>query len=158
MRVRSLIVCLVCALAGLSLVQTAAMASDSPKKADSHDSGGHDTGGEKKGIFASSDNVVDLPAIITPVVSSGRINAYLYIYVVAVTDDITQAQALKSKMAYVQDALVREAYREALVMPRDGSDPNIDALLTRIQAKITELVHFEKPVKLAVDRIDTAPY
>jgi hypothetical protein len=64
-------------------------------------------GGEKKPAKAS-ENSVEMPALIAPVAVDGRLSGYFYISSRVTATSATNAIAIREKLAFIQDAFVRE--------------------------------------------------
>lgn len=118
-------------------------------------------GGEKPkqdGLFASQDNLVPIPTIIAPVLYNDRLMAHLYIYVAALTKDASDAQVVKMRLPYVQDALVRDVNDNTLTIAAPNADPDTKPMLARFKSVINGAVGKPLVTEIQVGRVDTAPY
>jgi hypothetical protein len=115
---------------------------------------------KQEGLFASQDNLVPLPTVIAPVVmkDTGRLTGHLYFFLAALTADAGQANEVKKRLPYVQDAMLREAYREKLVVTDSKSIPDSKALIEQLKNAANQAVGSPVITELKVGRIDAAPY
>lgn len=117
-----------------------------------------DTKPKQDGLFASQDNLVPLPTIIAPVLYNDRLISHLYIYLAVLTADASDAQQVKMRLPYVQDALVRDVNDNALTVVAPNADPNTKSLLAHFKTVINNAVGKPLVTELQVGRVDTSPY
>lgn len=110
------------------------------------------------GLFASQDNLVPLPTVIAPVLYNDRLIAHLYIYVAVLTKDASDAQAVKMRLPYIQDALVRDVNDSTLTVSEPNADPDTKPLIAHFKAVINNAVGKPLVTDLQVGRVDMAPY
>lgn len=114
--------------------------------------------GDDGGLFSSQDNLVEIPTIIAPVLCNDRLSAHLYIYIAALTADASQAQEVKMRLPYIQDALVRDVNDNTLTIADPKADPDTKTMLARFKSVINQAVGKPLVTDIQVGRIDTAPY
>jgi len=110
------------------------------------------------GLFASQDNLVPLPTVIAPVIVKDRLGEHLYLFLAALTATAADAQVVKARLPYVQDAMVREVYLHVVHIDSTDQEPDTAALLDRLKDVINGAVGQPLVTKLQVGRIDTAPF
>jgi hypothetical protein len=113
---------------------------------------------DEGGLFSSQDNLVPLPTVIAPVLVGERLTAHLYLFLAALTPTAEDARQVKMRLPYVQDAMVRDVYRNILVAANPGDAPDTKALLARLKDVINAAVGKPLVTELQVGRIDMAPY
>ena len=123
--------------------------ADETKKGEAKDDGG---------LFSSQDNLVPLPTIIAPVLIGDRLTAHLYLYLAALTPTAAEAQEVKMRLPYIQDAMVRDVYRSALMIADPEQAPDTTALLARMKEVVNRAVGKPLVTEIEVGRIDMAPY
>ena len=115
---------------------------------------------EPEGLFASKDNLVPLPTIIAPVVlrSDGRLTGHLYFQLAALTTTAGEANEVKQRLPYVQDALLREVYHSILIVDDLKAIPDSKALIARLKDSANAAVGKPVITEMEIGRIDSAPY
>jgi hypothetical protein len=112
----------------------------------------------KDGLFDSQDNLVPLPTIIAPVLYNERLNCHLYIYAAALTANASDAQEVKMRLPYIQDALVRDVNDNALTVTDPRTNPDTKGMVAHLKAVINAAVGKPLVTDLQVARVDTSPY
>ena len=120
-----------------------------------------DSGDVKKddyGLFNVRDNLVPIPTVIAPVLCNDRLTAHLYIYIAAITADGSDANEVKKRLPYVQDALVRDVNDHTMVIPNPDADPDTKSMIARFKTVINAAVGKPLVTEIQVGRIDMSPY
>ncbi|MFZ1990067.1 MAG: hypothetical protein WAW96_09890 [Alphaproteobacteria bacterium] len=110
------------------------------------------------GLFNIRDNLVPIPTIIAPVLCNDRLTAHLYIYIAAITADGSDANEVKKRLPYVQDALVREVNDHTMVIANPDADPDTKSMIARFKTVINAAVGKPLVTEIQVGRIDMSPY
>jgi|GEM_PF-5873624 hypothetical protein len=100
---------------------------------------------------------VQMPFLIAPVSVGGEFLGYQYIASIAVTPSAGASQVLRGKLAFVQDALVRDVYRSCVSLPDDPKKVDKTALAERLAAVIRRIVGARNVVKLVFIDVKFAP-
>ena len=142
--------------------------SERPADAKANDEKSKDKKGDKKegeepkkddsGLFNAQDNLVPLPTLIAPVLCNNRLTAHLYIYIAAMTANASDANVVKKRLPYVQDALVRDVNNNVLVIDNLEAEPDTKSMLARFKSVINAAVGKPLVTDIQVGKIDTAPY
>jgi hypothetical protein len=110
------------------------------------------------GLFASQDNLVPLPTVIAPVMIKDRLAEHLYLFLAAITANAADAQVVKARLPYVQDAMVRDVYLHVVSLDNPSEEPDTVALIARLKTVINNAVGQPLVTQIQVGRIDTAPF
>ena len=94
-------------------------------------------GGKRK---LAPPNEVELPFLMAPVIRNGELFGYLYIASKLVTPSAGSADKVKAKLAYVQDALVRDVNKTPISGSTDPEALDREALKTRLAAVAGRIV------------------
>jgi hypothetical protein len=101
---------------------------------------GHAPGvGVDAGPLAGGDPLlVMMPTLVAPIAVKGRVHNYVYLNVQVFGETAADAEKLRLRIPYIQDAFIREVHRESITV--DGNPEQIDgtALLTRLEARARE--------------------
>lgn len=95
--------------------------------------------GADAGPLAGGDPLlVMMPTLVAPIAVKGRVHNYVYLNVQVFGETAADAEKLRLRIPFIQDAFIREVHRESITV--DGDPQQIDgtALLTRLEARARE--------------------
>jgi hypothetical protein len=96
--------------------------------------------------FAASDQAgapgtnVEMPFLIAPMSKDGKLLGYAYIQSHLVATSQSAAIEIRDKIAFIQDAFVRDVNAETIAKPDDPTAVDLDALNERLTADATRIV------------------
>jgi hypothetical protein len=102
-------------------------------------------------------NEVQMPFLIAPVSVGGEFLGYHYIASKVVTPSVESVHVIREKMAFIQDALVRDAYRTCICSPDEPKKVDTAVLADRLAAVIRRIVGVKNVEKVVLIDIKFAP-
>jgi hypothetical protein len=102
-------------------------------------------------------NEVQMPLLMAPVSVGGEFLGYHYIAAKVVTPSVVSVHAMRAKMAFIQDALVRDVYRTCVCMPDEPRKVDAAVLAERLAAVMRRIVGAKTVEKVVFIDIKFAP-
>ncbi len=116
----------------------AALLAVSPARAAEHGGGGHakaEGGKEGEGKKGAPGNNVEMPFLMAPMTDAeGRLAGYAYISTITVAANQSAAIAVREKVAFLQDAFVRNVNSAPVSHPQEPSHVDVPAVQARLTA------------------------
>jgi hypothetical protein len=112
------------------------------------------TDSDKKG---APGNNVDMPFLMAPMSGAdGKLGSYAYISSLLVASDPTAALAVRDKLAFLQDAFVRDVNAAPVALPADPAKVDIPAVQTRLLADAKHIMGASRVTAVLVCGIQVA--
>ena len=128
--------------AGLSAPAFAAGAPAAPAQSAKGDLGSH----------------VEMPYLMAPMTDAdGKLSGYAYISTILTATSEPNALAVRDKLAFIQDALVRDVNGASIAKAGDPTSVDQKALLARMTADATKVMGPGKVASLAIVTVQIAP-
>ncbi len=95
--------------------------------------------GVDAGPLAGGDPLlVMMPTLVAPIAVKGRVRNYVYLNVQVFGETATDAEKLRLRIPYIQDAFIREVHRESITVGENPEQIDGTALLKRLEARARE--------------------
>lgn len=100
---------------------------------------------------------VELPPILAPLVVNGRLDRYAYITIKLAPADRAKVLVIREKIAFIQDAFLRELNRGRIEKAGDPKAVDTDAVKPRLIARMDQILPKGTVADLKFEEIVTAP-
>jgi hypothetical protein len=100
---------------------------------------------------------VEMPYLIAPVVVDDHLVAYAYVSSKIVASSPANAIEVRAKLAFIQDAFVRDVNAKPIGKPDDPATVDTDSLKTRLLADAKRIVGQAKVSAIEFITIQTSP-
>ena len=100
---------------------------------------------------------VELPPILAPMVINGRLDRYAYITIALAPADRAKTLAIREKIAFLQDAFLRELNKGTIQKPDDPTAVDTDAIKPRLIARMNQILPAGTVADLKFEEIVSAP-
>jgi hypothetical protein len=100
---------------------------------------------------------VEMPYLMAPMTTDGRLSGYAYISSKVVASSPTAALDIRGRIAYIQDAFVRDVNAAALAQKGNPPAVDNDALSARLMADARRVMGAGKVVGVEIIQVQVAP-
>lgn len=100
---------------------------------------------------------VPLPAILAPMIVDSRLESYAYITISFKPASPAGILAIREKMAFLQDAVLRELNGPSIVKPDDPKSVDEAALKTRLMARVNRILPAGTVAELNFENVSIVP-
>jgi hypothetical protein len=114
-------------------------------------------GGGKRKQTTAPPNEVEMPFLMAPVIRGGELFGYIYVASKMITPSAEAALKVRNKLAYIQDAYVRDVSKTPISASADIADLDRDALNRRLTAIAGRIAGEKNIGKLVFVAIKFAP-
>lgn len=140
----------------LALAVPASAAEEAHGKADAHaKEGAHGKEGEKGGAPGTN---IDMPFLMAPMTGAdGKLSGYAYISSRLTANSDVSANQARDKIAFIQDAFVRDVNAKEIATSGDPATVDNAALEARLLADARQVVGAKKLVSISITQVQIAP-
>ena len=111
----------------------------------------------KSGKGAPGTNV-EMPYLMAPMTGAdGKLSGYAYISTLLTATSDTNALAVRDKLAFVQDAFVRDVNGKSIAKSDDPDKVDQDRLITRLLADAKQIMGGGKVASISIVQVQIAP-
>ncbi|HWY61835.1 MAG TPA: hypothetical protein VNW15_08050 [Rhizomicrobium sp.] len=101
---------------------------------------------------------VDMPYLMAPMTGAdGKLSGYAYISTLLTATSDTNALAVRDKLAFVQDAFVRDVNGASIAKPGDPATVDQATLATRLLADAKRIMGAGKVASIGIVQVQIAP-
>lgn len=101
---------------------------------------------------------IELPPILAPMVVANRLEGYAYVTVALAPTGRDKVGAIREKMAFLQDAFLRELNKTPIVKADDPKAVDADAVKKRLLARMNQILPSGTVAELKLEQIVLAPF
>jgi len=96
---------------------------------------------------------VEMPFLVAPVSQNGKLLGYVYISSKLICSNQSACIDVREKLAFIQDANVRDVNAQPVGLPNDPTNVDIDRLNARLTANAKRIVGDSKVVKMDFGKV-----
>jgi hypothetical protein len=100
---------------------------------------------------------VEMPYLIAPMSKDGKLLGYAYISAKLVASSQSTAIAVRNKLAFIQDAFVRDVNGNPICKPDDPTTADSTVLATRLATDAKRIVGDNAVVRMVITQVQFAP-
>lgn len=100
---------------------------------------------------------VELPPIIAPMTTNGRLEGYAYITIALAPTDRGKVLAIREKLPFLQDAFLRELNKGTILKADDPKSVDTDAIRPRLIGRMNQILPLGTVAALKFEQVVVAP-